>query len=194
LQVFAVIPAQPESQYLPFNPHRRRELPMTEPALTASEMLNWQEKTAQSWRTLIEKHPDILTMPCTIAGVTTAGELLQHIVAVELRYAERLAGLPATDYTAIPYDTAEAIYTTHDHAIQLFRQQLERNDVDWNERIDFTTRSMGPARSARKTVLFHALLHAARHYAQLATLVRENGVKPAWPMDYLPMDIELVKQ
>jgi len=166
---------------------------MPQPALTATDLLNWQQKTAQSWRTLIEAHPEILTMECSIGGVTTAGGLLQHIVAVELRYAERLAGLPATDYAAIPFDSAEAIYATHDHAIQLFRDQLERDDVDWNERIEFTTRTMGPARSARKTVLFHALLHAARHYAQLATLVRQNGIKPAWQMDYLPMDIELVK-
>ena len=165
---------------------------MAEPELTATELLNWQEKTAQSWRTLIEAHPEILTMACNTAGVTTAGGLLQHIVAVELRYAERLNDLPATDYAAIPYDTVEAIYATHDHAIQLFRQQLERTDLDWNERIEFTTRTMGPARSARKTVLFHALLHAARHYAQLATLVRQNGIKPTWQMDYLPMDLELV--
>jgi len=166
---------------------------MAEPALTASELLNWQEKTAQSWRTLIAAHPEILAIECNIGGATTVATLLQHIVAVELRYAERLNDLPATDYAAIPFDTVEAIYTTHDQAIALFRKQLERTDVDWNERIEFTTRTMGPARSARKTVLFHALLHAARHYAQLATLVRQNGIKPTWQMDYLPMDIELVK-
>jgi uncharacterized damage-inducible protein DinB len=165
---------------------------MAEPALTATELLNWQDKTAKSWRTLIESHPEILAIECTIGGATTVGSLLQHIVAVELRYAERLNDLPATDYAAIPYDTVEQIYATHDRAFQLFRQQLERNDIDWNERIEFSTRSMGQARSARKTVLFHALLHAARHYAQLATLVRQNGIKPTWPMDYLPMDIELV--
>jgi uncharacterized damage-inducible protein DinB len=166
---------------------------MAEPVLTASEMLNWQDKTAQSWRALIETHPEILTMECTIVGASTVGGLLQHIVAAELRYAERLAGLPATDYAAIPYDFAQAIYTTHDRAFALFRQLLERDDIDWNERIEFTTRSFGPARSSRRTVFFHALLHGARHYAQLATLVRQQGIKPTWPTDYLPMDIELVK-
>jgi len=39
-------------------------------------------------------------------------------------------------------------------------------------------------------VLFHALLHGIRHYAQLATLVRQHGIKPEWPMDYLFMGME----
>jgi uncharacterized damage-inducible protein DinB len=40
--------------------------------------------------------------------------------------------------------------------------------------------------------LFHALLHSVRHYGQLATLARQHGVAPDWPMDYLFMDMERV--
>ena len=164
---------------------------MTEPALTAGEVFAWLEKTSTSWRKLLEAHPEILVMPCDVMGVTTAGGLLQHIVAVELRYAERLAGLPATDYSAIPYDSAEAIYQVHERAVSLYREQLE-SAVDWDEKIELVTRSMGILRASRKTVLFHAQLHSIRHYAQLATLVRQHGVKPDWPMDYLMMGAERV--
>lgn len=164
---------------------------MTEPALTAGEVFAWLEKTSTNWRKLLEAHPEILVMPCDVMGVTTAGGLLQHIVAVELRYAERLAGLPATDYSAIPYDSAEAIYQVHERAVSLYREQLE-SAVDWDEKIELVTRSMGILRASRKTVLFHALLHSIRHYAQLATLVRQHGVKPDWPMDYLMMGAERV--
>jgi uncharacterized damage-inducible protein DinB len=31
----------------------------------------------------------------------------------------------------------------------------------------------------------HLTLHSMRHYAQLATLVRQQGFKTTWPMDYL---------
>ena len=164
---------------------------MTEPALTAGEVFAWLEKTSTNWRKLLEAHPEILVMPCDVMGVTTAGGLLQHIVAVELRYAERLAGLPATDYSAIPYDSAEAIYQVHERAVSLYREQLE-SAVDWDEKIELVTRSMGILRASRKTVLFHALLHSIRHYAQLATLVRQYGVKPDWPMDDLMMGAERV--
>jgi uncharacterized damage-inducible protein DinB len=162
---------------------------MPQPALTAEETLAWLETTSTNWRALIEAHPEVLALPCDVMGGSTVAGLIQHIVAVELRFAERLAGLPATDYAAIPFDSAPALYDTHARAANLFREQLA-SDVDWSERIEFATRSRGPMRSARKTLLFHALLHSIRHYAQLATLVRQHGIRPAWPMDYLFMDME----
>jgi uncharacterized damage-inducible protein DinB len=36
------------------------------------------------------------------------------------------------------------------------------------------------------------MLHSIRHYGQLATLVRREGIKPNWAMDYLMMDMERV--
>jgi uncharacterized damage-inducible protein DinB len=121
---------------------------------------------------------------------TTAG-LLQHIVAAELRFAERLAGLPATEYADVPSDSATALYATHSQAFRILREQLA-SEVDWEQTIEFQTRAMGAARSTRRTILFHLLLHSVRHYAQLATLVRQHGIKPGTPMDYLIMQIERV--
>jgi uncharacterized damage-inducible protein DinB len=164
---------------------------MNEPVLTAQEMVAWNEKTSSTWRQLLTSHPQLLSAPCDVAGVKTVAELLQHIVAVELRYAERLADRPVSDYANISCDSVESIYDTHDRAITLMRQ-LFVSSIDWDASLEFTTRTMGSYRSKRKTILFHALLHSIRHYAQLATLVRQHGVKPNWPMDYNFMDIERV--
>ena len=50
------------------------------------------------------------------------------------------------------------------------------------------TITMGKLKAPRKTIMFlHALMHSIRHYAQLATLARQNGFKPDWAMDYLYM-------
>lgn len=164
---------------------------MPQPVLAAEEMLNWLETTSTNWRALLEANPGILTKSCDVAGVSTVGGLLQHIVAVELRNAERLAGLPETDYAAISFDTVEAIYAAHDRAAAIFGEQL-KSDVDWEQKLEYVTRLAGRLRSSRKTVFFHALLHSIRHYAQLATLVRQLGIKPGWQMDYLCMDMERV--
>jgi uncharacterized damage-inducible protein DinB len=164
---------------------------MTHPALTAEEVLAWLDKTSTNWRALIEEHPEILNLPCDVMGVSTVGGLLQHIVAVELRYADQLSGLPPTEYAAIGFDSAAAIYATHERAMKMLRELLAAGG-DWDAKFEFVTRSMGPMRSSRKSVLFHAMLHGIRHYAQLATLVRQHGVKPDWPMDYLFMDMERV--
>lgn len=164
---------------------------MAQPALTAREVMAWLEKTSTNWRELIEAHPEILNLPCDVMGVSTVAGLLQHIVAVELRYAEQLSGLPPTDYAAIPFHSAAAIYATHERAMKMLRELLAGRE-DWDAKFDYVTRSMGPMRSSRKSVLFHAMLHAIRHYAQLATLVRQHGIKPGWPMDYLFMDMEAI--
>jgi uncharacterized damage-inducible protein DinB len=164
---------------------------MTQPVLTAEEVLAWNEKTAQNWRQLLNHHPELLTQPCDIAGTKTVAELLKHIVVAQLLHAERLAGLPISDYDAIPFDSVESIYATHDRVVVIF-QQLLASDIHWDEPLEFTTRSMGSFRSNRKTILFHALLHGIRHYAQLASLARQCGVQPDWPMDYLFMQIERV--
>jgi uncharacterized damage-inducible protein DinB len=164
---------------------------MSQPSLSAEEILAWNEKTAQSWRRFLIAHPELLAQPCDIAGTKSVAELLQHIVAAQLRYAERLAGLPISDYAAIPFDSVESIYAVHDRSVAIF-QQLLVSDVDWSEPIDFVTRTAGTLHSDRKTILFHALLHGIRHYAQLASLVRQCGVKPDWPMDYLFMNVKQI--
>lgn len=159
---------------------------MSEPVLTAHDALKWSETTAAGWRKLLAAHPEILLLGCDVARTTTVAQLLQHIVAVELRYAERLLGQPETDYATIPYDTAEAIFSTHDRAFALMRQALDAN-LDWDKPLEFTTRTYGPAQASLKTIFFHSVFHGIRHYAQLATLVRQNGYEIDWPGDYLLM-------
>lgn len=165
---------------------------MTQPALSAEEILAWNERIAQGWRQFLTKHPELLAQSCDIAGTKTVAELLQHIVAAQLRYAQRLSELPISEYTSIPFDSVESIYATHDRAVILYRQ-LFVSDINWAETIEFSTRSLGQLRSDRKTILFHGLLHGIRHYAQLASLVRQCGVKSDLPMDYLFMNIEPVQ-
>lgn len=156
-------------------------------ALTGEELLAWSETTAEHWHKLLEAHEDLLAVPCDIAGVKSIGELMQHIVAVPLRYAERLSGLPETSYEAIPYGTATELFATHTRGIELLRGIVADPAYPWSEEMEFATRRLGTLRASRKTILIHALMHGIRHYAQLATLVRQHGVAPDWQMDYLLM-------
>lgn len=163
---------------------------MSEPVLTAQEALQWLETTSTKWQELLSANPDILNISCDIANTVTVAQLLQHIVAVELRYAERLATLPETDYAQVPYSSVEAIYATHNHALAIYKKCLEA-DLDWNQPIHFVTRTYGPASATRKTIFFHAMFHSIRHYAQLGTLARQHGYTTGWPGDYLFMGITI---
>lgn len=157
--------------------------------LTAEELLDWNDTTAQKWRTLLEQHPESLALPCDIRSSETVADLLQHIAAAELRYAQQLTGEPPRDYADIPKSTIAEIFATHDLAMAKYRALLADNTYNWDEEINIITRSEGTLIAPRRAIMFHALLHAIRHYAQLATLLRHAGIAPGWHMDYLFMAV-----
>ncbi len=161
-------------------------------ALTGEEMMAWVDRTAEGWLALLNEHPEALAIECDVMAVGTVAKLLQHIVAVELRYAQRLAEQPESSYDEVGYGTAEEIFATHRRAMELLRGVMQREGMDWEEQMSFATRSAGTLKASRRTVLVHTLMHSIRHYAQLATLVRQHGVKPGWPMDYLFMGAQRV--
>ena len=155
--------------------------------LSGTELIAWVDYTSARWLSLVTSHPEALRLPCDVRETRNAGELLQHIVAVELRYAERLAGLPETPYQDIPVGPAEAIYAVHDKAMAYIHGLSEHDDSWWHTSIEFTTRSAGTMSAPRQVILVHLLMHSIRHYAQLATLVRQYGIACDWSMDYLGM-------
>jgi uncharacterized damage-inducible protein DinB len=167
---------------------------MSIPGVTGKELMAWVERTALGWQELIGAHPEALSFPCDIRETTSVAELLQHIVAVELRYAERLSGLAETPYEEIAFGSTEAIYTTHEKAMELVTQLDDREHAYWEEWVEFATRRGGSIRTTRRTVLVHLLMHSIRHYAQLATLLRQHGIAPNWQMDYLVMGVEAPKR
>src|SRR5579871_6545011 len=161
---------------------------MSEPVLTSKEALKWFENASNNWRKLLSANPDILSISCDIANSVTVAQVLQHIVGAELRWAERIARLPETDFGQIPFGSVDAIYATHDRALDIYHQSLAA-DLDWDQIIDFITRSLGPGSASRKTILYHAMFHSIRHYAQLGPLVRQHGYKTDWGADYLFMGV-----
>ncbi len=158
---------------------------MTQPVVTAIELLDWNDLTAQRWKALLAANPAALEFSCDVYGVETVRGLVRHIIAVELRYAERLCGEPVTPYEKVPDGSAEELFAMHDQSVARYRKLLDDDSIDWDEKLEFTTISAGKRSATRKRILFHAFLHGIRHYAQLATLVRQHGIKPDWPMDFL---------
>lgn len=154
-------------------------------AISAENLVVWNDTTAQHWRDFILANPLILGLLCDIRNGRTVADTLQHIVAVELRYAQRLAGFPESTYEEIPKDSIDSILGTHELAFAHIRNLLADPSFDWSTEITVDTISLGRLRVTRETILVHLTLHSIRHYAQLATLVRQQGYKPTWPMDYL---------
>jgi uncharacterized damage-inducible protein DinB len=154
-------------------------------AISVEHLLTWNDTTAQHWHDFILANPITLALPCDIRNSKTVADTLQHIVAVELRYAQRLAGLPESSYEEIPRHSISFLFETHRLAFEMVRNLLDTPTYDWSAEITFDTITVGRLRASREAILLHLTLHSIRHYAQLATLFRQNGFKPTWPMDYL---------
>ena len=153
--------------------------------VSVENLLTWNNTTTQHWRDFIHANPIILALPCDIRNSKTVADTLQHIVAVELRYAQRLSALPESTYAEIPTDSINSLMAAHELAFSLIHNLLADPSYDWSTEITFDTISLGRLRASREAILLHLALHSIRHYAQLATLLRQNGFKPTWPMDYL---------
>ncbi len=70
---------------------------MNQLCIPADDLVSWNDTSAQKWHAFAGAHPQLLTLPCDVRQSGTAAHLLQHIVAVELRYSQRLASQPETD-------------------------------------------------------------------------------------------------
>jgi len=154
-------------------------------SIPVENLITWNETTTRHWREFFHTHPMQLLLPCDIRNGKTIADTLQHIVAVELRYAQRLAGLPESPYEEIPKRSIDTLLTAHTLAFDLIRNLLSDATYDWSVELTFDTLTLGRLRASRETILLHLTLHSIRHYAQLATLVRQEGFKTNWPMDYL---------
>jgi uncharacterized damage-inducible protein DinB len=154
-------------------------------SISVESLITWNQTTAQHWREFFHSHPMQLLLPCDIRSGKNIADTLQHIVAVELRYAQRLAGLPESPYEEIPKSSIDSLLTAHTLAFDLIRILLADPTYDWSAELTFDTVTLGRLRASRETILLHLTLHSIRHYAQLATLVRQEGFKTKFPMDYL---------
>jgi uncharacterized damage-inducible protein DinB len=150
------------------------------------DLLAYCEEESQNWRRWLAANPNALTTPLNnVALASDALELVLHIVAVDLRYSERLLDQPVTPYEQLPKDAAQ-LFVIHDRAFANLRKFLtSAQPDDWNIKLDFPTRTMGTLTGTRRKIFAHTLLHSVRHWAQLATMLRQAGYKQDWQHDFL---------
>jgi len=125
-------------------------------------------------------------LPLSIALAKNVREFLLHIFAVELRYAERLKGFPISAYEDLPSATAADLFGIGEKAAGMYREYFaQTTDEDLCSVIEFPTRTAGIVRASKRKIVVHALLHSVRHWAQLATALREAGYPTNWGKDFL---------
>ena len=155
--------------------------------VTFAELLTANEEDSAKWQRWFEEQPDsVLDVPLTIALAKDVREFLLHIFAVELRYAERLANKPVTEYQDLATTSVADLFAIGERARTLYREFVANaTDDDLTSVLEFPTRTAGIIRSSKRKMYIHAMLHSVRHWAQLATALREAGHPSKWGKDFL---------
>jgi uncharacterized damage-inducible protein DinB len=154
--------------------------------LSFGELLDYTSDETNRWRDWFAKNPKALELSCDIAGTKNVREVVLHIVAVQMRYAERLLNLPITQYEELGRKSATELFAlAHKSAEDLRSFAVAANDADWDGTLTFPTRTAGTLTASRRKIFVHALMHGIRHWAQLATFLRQQGYQQDWPHDFI---------
>lgn len=152
-----------------------------------SELLAYTDAETERWRAwLAEKPAEVLEVRIGEGSRTTVRELIGHIFAAELRYGERLLGRPETPYEELRMDSLEALWGIHARSRSVLREYLQQMPPGERERVlTFNTRTLGPLAASAHKIVVHTFLHGIRHWAQIATALRQAGHSPQWEHDWL---------
>ena len=156
-------------------------------AITLEELLTWNQEASNFWKAHLDANPALLELPCGIGGAANVQEFVGHVWGVELRWGQRLAGLPVLAKEAVPAGPLDALFGLHLKAVVVFRALLDDQSLNWNETMKLDVPWLPPDAPAfsRRKIAAHALFHSQRHWAQLATLVRAAGFPSAFKGDML---------
>lgn len=149
-------------------------------------LLAYLDEETANYERLFQQHPEALNVATDVAHVKNAKGLLHHIFAVELRYSERLREQPNTPFEQIPQDSAEQLFQLGREARRRLRQFIaEADDRKLAQSVTFKTVSYGERTVTFRKCLVHALIHSIRHWAQMATALRQAGYPQDWQHDFL---------
>ena len=163
---------------------------MTSCALTFRELLDYTRAETEHWHRWLAAQPrEVLELPVGSGRTATARGLIHHIIVVERRYVDRLRGEPVTTYEAVPSDSLDALFATFADTRARLDEWLEHaSDADLARRMEFQTLSAGILTGSAREVVVHLLMHGIRHWAQLATALRQQGHATDWSHDILMSD------
>jgi uncharacterized damage-inducible protein DinB len=143
------------------------------------EYTDWQRESWHAWFTRQGAGALAVSVgPHGDGRLNTVGEVVRHIFSAETRYVERMSDLPLTEASALPAaDDIEALFALGRKSragLRSFISKLPADQLDVSRELTIVnhTRRLTP-----RKILVHVVLHEIRHWAQIATILRLQGMK-----------------
>ena len=144
-------------------------------------LLEYTDWERQKWHESLHQRGDRILLTSTGANsdtrFETVGDLIRHIFSAEKRYVERLSDKPLTDTTSISAEKIEVLFNLGQESRKALRELIGTLPAEqWDAPREYMMMNH-PIRATPKKFVVHVLLHEIRHWAQIATLLRQNGLK-----------------
>lgn len=148
--------------------------------IDVNQLISYTDWEREKWREWLGQHGEALKTsvgPNADNRFRTVGDVVKHIFSAELRYVERLSEKPLTDTASLPNDNIEGLFAFGQqsrNALAEFIGEFPAGEWDVLRDFEFFGNLL---RATPKKMIIHVLLHEIRHWAQIATLFRLNGLK-----------------
>jgi uncharacterized damage-inducible protein DinB len=144
-------------------------------------LLEYTDWERQKWRESLRQHGDRILLTTTGANsdarFETVGDLIRHIFSAEKRYVERLSDKPLTDTSSLPTEDIEVLFKFGQESRKALREFIDTLPAQqWDAPRDYVMTNHA-IRATPKKFIINVLLHEIRHWAQIATLLRQYGLK-----------------
>jgi uncharacterized damage-inducible protein DinB len=155
------------------------------PALSYSVLLAYTDEETRRWRAYFDQNPKALDVPIGGERKDVRG-LVTHLFVSEYRWGQHLAGEhPASPDSFKPQNIDEiwAIYATARKRLETWVAGATPEDLAQILTVKSVT--YGETVVSKRKILTHALIHGIRHWAQIATALRQGCFVSGWSHDML---------
>ena len=150
------------------------------------DLVAYQIGETRRWHAWLAQRPQALALRIGDGRLATVRDIAAHVAIVDLRYAQRLHGMPVTGFDAFSETTWSDLGQHAERAAALLDGWLATaTPAEVERELTFQTMSAGTLVASARSVITHTLIHGARHWAQVATCLRQDGMPQDWRHDYL---------
>lgn len=156
-------------------------------ALTYEHLLELTSMEHHRWHDWFDANPDAWKISFASPPLATVADVVNHIFGVELRYAQRLRDERVSEWEDLLVHTSvEDVFSLGDNARALLVEFLTNAaDEELDRVLTFKTLTAGTLTATKYKIASNTFLHGIRHWAQIATVLRQNGFTNQWPHDML---------
>ena len=161
-------------------------------ALRYDTLLELTSTEHHRWHDWFIERPKAWAVPFATGRMATIGGVVMHIFAVELRYAQRLLDEEVTDWEDFRQTSIDDVFELGDLARgQLVHFLTTAPEAELDRVLTFQTLTAGLVSASKYKIASNVFLHGIRHWAQVATVLRQKGFSDQWSHDMLLSSVRM---